>query len=112
MDGASRFALNPTPIYPLTKYATSTNTGSNMTIGIPVNAWDVVPEDGDEIAAYTESGKLVGSVTYTGSATALTVWGDDATTDEVEGLTEGEKITFELWKSLKIELSYWRLKIG
>jgi len=98
MDGASRFASNPTPIYPLTKYATSTNTGSNMTVGIPVNAWDIVPEDGDEIAAYTESGKLVGSVTYTGSATALTVWGDDATTDEVEGLTEGEKITFELWR--------------
>ena len=98
MDGASRFALNPTPIYPLTKYATSTNTGSNMTIGIPVNAWDVVPEDGDEIAAYTESGKLVGSVTYTGSATALTVWGDDATTDEVEGLIEGERVTFELWR--------------
>jgi hypothetical protein len=98
MDGASRFASNPTPIYPLTKYATSTNTGSNMTIGIPVNAWDIVPEDGDEIAAYTESGKLVGSVTYTGSATALTVWGDDATTDEVEGLTDGEKITFELWR--------------
>ena len=98
MDGASRFASNPTPIYPLTKYANSTNTGSNMTIGIPVSAWDVVPEDGDEIAAYTESGKLVGSVTYTGSATALTVWGDDATTDEVEGLTEGEKITFELWR--------------
>ena len=97
-DGASRFAYNPTPIYPLTKFAESTNTGSNMTIGIPVDAWKNIPEEGDEIAAYSETGILVGSVTYTGSAIALTVWGDDITTDEVEGLVEGEEISFELWR--------------
>ena len=41
---------------------------------------------------------LVGSVTYTGEATAITVWGDDMTTDEVEGLLDGEEISFELWR--------------
>ena len=30
--------------------------------------------------------------------TPLTVWGDDITTDEVEGLLEGEEISFELWR--------------
>ena len=69
-----------------------------MTIGIPLNAWETLPVEGDEIAAYSANGKLVGSVTYTGDATALTVWGDDITTDEVEGLLEGEAISFELWR--------------
>ena len=97
-EESGRFALNPTPIYPLMKFAKSTNTGSNMTIGIPVDAWETLPEEGDEIAAYSTNGMLVGSVTYTGEATALTVWGDDITTDEVEGLLEGEEISFELWR--------------
>ena len=69
-----------------------------MTIGIPLEAWNVLPEEGDEIAAYSESGMLVGSVTYTGNATALTVWGDDITTDGVDGLLEGEEVSFELWR--------------
>jgi hypothetical protein len=97
IDGG-RFAYNPTPIHPLTKYSESTNTGSNMTIGIPVDSWETIPQEGDEIAAYSEKGMLVGSVTYTGSATALTVWGDDATTEDVEGLLDGEAVTFELWR--------------
>ncbi len=54
--------------------------------------------EGDEIAAYSTNGMLVGSVTYTGDATALTVWGDDITTDEIEGLLEGEEISLELWR--------------
>ena len=41
---------------------------------------------------------LVGSVTYVGEGTALTVWGDDVTTDEVDGLLEVEKISFEIWR--------------
>jgi len=96
-----RFALDASPIYPVTKFAESKNTGSNMTIGIPVDAWENVPEEGDEIAAYSRNGMLVGSVTYTGEATAITVWGDDMTTDEVEGLLEGEEISFELWRKLE-----------
>jgi len=100
-DEAGRFASSPTPIYPLTKYVEATNTGSNMTIGIPMESWEFVPEEGDEIAAYSESGMLVGSVTYTGTSTALTVWGDDVTTDKVEGLLDGESISFELWRKLE-----------
>tara|TARA_Y100001933_G_C18899793_1_gene522020 strand:- start:84 stop:1112 length:1029 start_codon:yes stop_codon:yes gene_type:complete len=93
-----RFALDVSPVYPVTKFAQSKNTGSNMTIGIPVEAWENIPNEGDEIAAYSQNGALVGSVTYNGEATAITVWGDDITTDEVEGLLEGEEISFELWR--------------
>ena len=109
IDGASRFASNATPIYPLTKFSESVNTGSNMTIGIPLDSWSSEPEVGDEIAAYNSAGRLVGSVTFNGEATALTVWGDDITTDEVEGLLEGEEISFEVWN--KSEDKIQELKI-
>ena len=97
-SASGRFSASATPVYPVTKFAEKTSTGSNMTIGIPLDSWESLPEDGDEIAAYSGNGMLVGSVTYTGSATAITVWGDDITTDEVEGLLEGEEISFELWR--------------
>jgi hypothetical protein len=109
IDGASRFSSNATPIYPLTKFSESVNTGSNMTIGIPLEAWSSEPEIGDEIAAYNATGRLVGSVTFNGESTALTVWGDDITTDAVEGLLEGEEISFEVWR--KSENKIEELKI-
>ena len=83
-----------------------------MTIGIPVESWETIPQEGDEIAAYSEKGMLVGSVTYTGSATALTVWGDDATTEEVEGLLDGEELTFELWRKSEDRIEVLEARIG
>ena len=74
-------------------------TGSNMTIGLPTTAWEVMPAIGDEIAAYDESGRLIGSTSFTGDNIALTVWGDDLTTDAKDGLATGEKVTFKLWNS-------------
>jgi len=113
VEEAGRFAENPTPIYPLTKFAKSTNTGTNMTIGIPVDSWETIPNEGDEIAAYATNGMLVGSVTYTGSSTALTVWGDDKTTDELDGLLDGEEILFEIWRKSddridELKIDTWR----
>ena len=81
-----------------------------MTIGIPVDSWENMPHEGDEIAAYSENGMLVGSVTYTGAATALTVWGDDATTEEVEGLLDGEEVTFELWRKFEDKIEVLEIK--
>ena len=73
------------------------NTGSNMVIGLPSYAWDNAPSIGDEIAVYDEIGNLVGSTTYEGGHVAITVWGDDLTTDQKEGLVEGEDLIFKLW---------------
>ena len=39
-----------------------------MIIGIPLNAWENVPNIGDEIAAYNSKGNLVGSVTFNGES--------------------------------------------
>jgi hypothetical protein len=73
------------------------NTGSNMIIGLPSYAWNNSPSVGDEIAVYDEAGNLVGSSTYEGGHIAITVWGDDLTTDQKEGLVEGEDLMFKLW---------------
>ena len=80
-------------------YESAPNTGSNMIIGLPVTAWEVIPAIGDEIAAYDESGRLIGSTTFSGDNVALTVWGDDLTTNAKEGLAVGEQVTFKLWNS-------------
>ena len=89
---------SPSSTYPLYNYTKAINTGDNMVIGIPLTAWENVPEIGDEIAAYNSKGVLVGSVTFNGESTALTVWGDDPTTDVIEGLLEGEVIDLEIWR--------------
>jgi len=75
------------------------NTGNNMIIGLPLNSWQTTPSIGDEIAAYREDGKLIGSTTFQGDHIALTIWGDDLTTDEKDGISEGESISFKLWNS-------------
>ena len=70
-----------------------------MIIGLPLNAWESTPSIGDEIAAYGEDGELIGSTTFQGNHIALTVWGDDLTTDKKDGISEGESISFKLWNS-------------
>jgi hypothetical protein len=83
------------------------NTGSNMIIGLPLYAWSQIPAIGDEIAAYDEAGNLVGSAVFEGGHIAMTVWGDDSTTDSKEGVVEGETITFKLWHSdMDVEESF------
>ncbi len=82
---------------PTKHYTGIANTGSNMTLGIPLTAWDVVPEVGDEIGAFNEHGKLVGSTVFLGSNSAITIWGDDETTSNKEGTQTGTRYTLRLW---------------
>jgi len=97
---SGRFGFSDvTPVEKPVYYETAHNTGSNMTIGLPTTSWDVMPAIGDEIAAYDESGRLIGSTTFNGDNIALTVWGDDLTTDAKDGLAIGEKVSFTLWNS-------------
>ena len=70
-----------------------------MIIGLPLTSWESTPSIGDEIAAYGLGGELIGSTTFRGDHIALTVWGDDLTTDKKDGLNEGESISFKLWNS-------------
>lgn len=88
------------------------NTGVNMTVGIPETAWETAPETGDEIAAFNSIGQLVGSIVYLGGNTAITIWGDDETTLEKEGVADNARFTLRLWnkdsgKEELIEVEHW-----
>ena len=81
----------------LSHFQSAINTGSNMTISVPSNAWGESPSIGDEISAYNSTGKLVGSAIYTEPLSVISVWGDDLTTEKIDGMENGEIISFKLW---------------
>ena len=74
-------------------------TGNNMTVVIEDAAWDVLPKEGAEIAAFDNAGNIIGSAIYSSPVTVLTVWGDDATTLSKEGVDVSEKVSFKVWSS-------------
>jgi hypothetical protein len=92
------------------------NTGSNMSIIIPEEAWtNKSPNRGDEIAVYSSDGKLVGSSVYSSPITFLSVWGDDKTSDDIDGLKDKESMKFYIWNkkfNYKKELIVKKWKIG
>ena len=74
-------------------------TDNNMTIVIPSSSWDVLPEIGAEISIFSPNGKIVGVGLYNEPTTVISVWGDDGTTHNKEGLLNGENIRMELWNT-------------
>lgn len=81
------------------------NTGGSATVVIETiinpTFFDVPLEPGDEIAAFTESGICAGVAVWVGGGTnvALTAWGDNAVTPEVDGFTHGEELAFRIWST-------------
>ncbi|SEH06510.1 T9SS type A sorting domain-containing protein [Candidatus Venteria ishoeyi] len=88
-----------------THYKLKKNTGSNMSLGIFTSDFEV----GTEIGAFSDIGELVGSAIVTGDLTAITLWGDDETTPEIDGLIEGEEFTIKSWNGEEsiIEVESW-----
>ncbi|MCF8370927.1 MAG: T9SS type A sorting domain-containing protein [Bacteroidales bacterium] len=80
------------------KYIGVPNTGHNMSLGILDEAWDVSPQEGDEIGVYNANGELIGSGVYQNGFNAITVWGDDSSTDEKECISEGQSFRLKLWQ--------------
>ena len=74
-------------------------TDNNMTIVIEDAAWDVLPIEGAEVAAFDKYGNLVGSAIYSTPVTVVTVWGDDATTSSKDGMFISESVSFKLWNN-------------
>jgi PKD repeat protein len=85
------------------------NTGNNMTLGIPLSAWETIPFYGDEVAVYSESGLLVGSGVFEGGNMAITLWGNDDLTVEQDGLIEGEQFGIRIWngKEQTLKVDSW-----
>ena len=69
----------------------------NMTLAIPEYAWNFEPKLLSEILAFDSNDLLVGSSVYDGENFSLAIWEDDPTTDQKDGMIEGEKITFKYW---------------
>jgi len=69
-------------------------------------------DDHDQIGAFDVAGKLVGVGLVKGGRCGLAVWGDDRTTGEVEGLSEGEPYELRYWdRNLQAEMKLYMLKI-
>ena len=80
-------------------YAKISPTDNNMTVVIEDAAWDTLPTEGAEIAAFDKDGNMVGSAIYSSPVTALTVWGDDATTTSKDGMLVSESVSFKVWNN-------------
>ncbi|MBN1970594.1 MAG: C10 family peptidase [Candidatus Delongbacteria bacterium] len=80
-------------------------TENNMTLIIPNNTVSDFLENGDEIAVFNESGTCCGAIVYENKNTAITVWEDDSTTKDVDGIKTGEKFYLVAWdESNQVEL--------
>ena len=77
-------------------------TDNNMTVVIEDAAWDVLPTEGAEIAAFDKNGNMVGSAIYSSPVTVVTVWGDDATTTSKDGMLVSESVSFKVWNTNEV----------
>ncbi|MCF8370654.1 MAG: PKD domain-containing protein [Bacteroidales bacterium] len=86
-------------------FAKAKNTGNNMSLGIIASNFEAEAE----IGVFSPAGLLVGSAVVNSDFTAITLWGDDETTPEIDGLIEGEEFILKLWnKDVRIvELKSW-----
>ena len=83
-------------------YAKVAATDNNMTVVIEDAAWDVLPTEGSEIAAFDKDGNMVGSAIYSSPVTVVTVWGDDATTTSKDGMLVSESVSFKVWNTNEV----------
>lgn len=80
------------------------NTGENATVVVPAEA-DPGYSDGtrlaagDEIGVFTSDGRCCGAVVWEDVNAAITVWGDDALTDSVDGFLDGDTLRLAVWKA-------------
>ena len=92
-------ALADAPVCQLTQGMMPTPTGQNMSLLITY-VTDFEVGNGDFIIAIDFNGNVVG-VGNTGAdgRCGLAIWGDDKTTEQKEGLNEGEGFTLRYWNS-------------
>lgn len=72
-------------------------TDESMTIGIPLECWDIIPTVGDVIIVRGEYSQIVGRTIFCGQFTPITIYGDDSFTEGIiEGLKDGESFSIEI----------------
>ena len=86
------------------RFSRPVNTGSNHTVLILESAWEDGIEQGDELAAYDKDGNMVGSIALQQGHNGIAVWGDDAYTEEKEGMQTSELFSLVLYKESSDEM--------
>ncbi|MDP8238835.1 MAG: Ig-like domain-containing protein [Candidatus Hatepunaea meridiana] len=78
-------------------WLTTIRTNQNMSVLVnAVEGLDVT--DGSQIAAFNQSsGRMVGVGTISDGVCGLAVWGDDYSTEAVDGMTKEDKFDLRLW---------------
>ncbi|MFN3820881.1 MAG: FlgD immunoglobulin-like domain containing protein, partial [bacterium] len=79
-------------------WAEPTITGVNMSV-LVTRFEGLEVSDGDQVAAVNTSGQVVGTGFVQDGMAGLAVWGDDPSTDIVEGLREGEAFALKIWSA-------------
>jgi hypothetical protein len=85
-----------------------TNTGNDATLllklpGIP---------DGCEVGIYKADGTIVGSGYVQKEAAGITIWGDDISTEQVEGAQDGELLSVSLFSSQNYSLDNLAISVN
>ena len=70
-----------------------------MTVVIPENAWDKLPDDDAEIIVFDALGQIVGCSKLTYPVTLVSVWGNDEMTSHKDGMYVGEQISFKVFEN-------------
>lgn len=87
----------------LTYFSYTSNTGNNATVVIPKESAIMINETPveqyDEIGIFTPDGLCVGGIVWQpDSSLAITVWGNNENTDEIDGIKYDEKMHFRIWQ--------------
>ncbi|MEA3446687.1 MAG: T9SS type A sorting domain-containing protein, partial [Bacteroidota bacterium] len=72
-------------------------TEHNMTVCIPLSAWETIPVSGAEIAIFDNNGVLAGTAVFNNTNLAIPVWGNDSYSTEKDGLLPGEEFILKTW---------------
>jgi hypothetical protein len=102
-DGSySRMSATEVTENNVSHFAKVAPTDNNMTVVIEDAAWDILPTEGAEIAAFDKDGNMVGSAIYSSPVTVLTVWGDDVTSTSKDGMLVSESVSFKVWNTNEV----------
>ncbi len=83
----------------LLHFVRNDGTSENMSV-LVVSITGIDTKVGDEIGAFRSDGLLVGNgIVDENSHCGLAIWGDETSTEEVDGLQTGESFTLKLWDS-------------
>ena len=89
--------VNPEHFKPL--YTTDNNATILIKAENVPSLGDSPLKPGDEIGVFTHEGLCTGAGVWANSNMAITVWGDDAVSSDINGMMSGEVYAFRMWDS-------------